>query len=315
MGSMIYLVTGGKGFIGSNLVDHLLDKGHAVVIIDNNSSGKEENIAHHASHPHLTVYNRDVVDPLEDIFEIHKPIEAVFHLAAIPQVQFSIKNPLPTHRANINGTLNLLEHCRNFDVKRFIFSSSSAIYGDQEVLPLHEDIPPRPLSPYALHKLTGEHYCKLFHYLYGIQAVSLRYANVFGPRQDPHGAYAGLIPKFITLIRSDQQPVIYGDGETTRDFIYVDDVVSANMYAAHTDSSDVFGYTFNIGSTMERSVNDVTDFLLRMSGKDMKPQYSSPVIEPRRSCLDSSKAKRLLGWEPQTSFEDGLKKTYDYFTS
>jgi len=220
-----YLVTGGAGFIGSHLVDRLLKDGHEAVVIDDFSLGKKENLS---ARPRLKIYKKSICEKLDLIFKQHR-FDAVFHLAALPRVQFSIAHPRQSHEANVNGTLNLLIAARDRGVKRFIYSSSSSVYGNQTILPLVETMTPNPMSPYAFQKLAGEHYCRLFAELYGLETVSLRYFNVYGPRQNPDGAYAGQIPKFFSKLLAGETPVINGDGKQTRDNTYVDDVVEANL--------------------------------------------------------------------------------------
>lgn len=308
---MIYLVTGGTGFIGSHLVDKLLKEGNEVIVVDNNYSGRDKNLVQHKDNEKLIVYKKSICEDLNDVFK--NKIDAVFHLAAIASVQFSIDNPTETHNVNVNGTFNLLNTCRRFGIKRFIFSSSSAIYGDQKKLPTNEDAKPNPISPYALHKLIGEYYCKLFTTIYGMETISLRYFNVFGPRQNPEGDYACLIPKFIKLIRQNKTPIINGDGKQTRDFVHVSDVVEANVLAAKTENKRCFGEAFNIGSGKNISVNEVTETILNLSKKNIKPIHGPAVIEPRHTMADIKKAKTLLDWEPKTNFEDGFKETYEYF--
>ena len=307
------LVTGGAGFIGSHLVDRLLKEGHDVVVIDDFSIGKEENLANHKGNRQLSVYRRSVCDNLTDLFMTGK-FDVVFHLAAIASVQFSIQEPIKTHEVNVNGSLNLLNCCKKFNVKRFVFSSSASVYGDQDSLPLHEDTKPSPLCPYALHKLIIENYCKLFHKLYGIETICLRYFNVYGSRQDPGGAYALLIPKFISLVNKNEIPIINGDGEQTRDFVYVDDVVNAIVAAGNTHSKECFGQAFNIGSGKSISVNEVANKIIELSSKNITPRHGPALIEVKNSLPDISKAKTLLCWEPKVSFEQGLKETYKYFT-
>jgi len=310
---MAYVVTGGAGFIGSNLVDELLAQKKEVLVIDDFSSGKEENLAKHKNNPQLKIFRKSICDNIEDIVS-ECPVEAVFHLAAIPKVQFSIKEPIKAHNVNVDGTLNLLNFCKNHAVKRFVFSSSSSIYGDQDKLPLHEEMKSNPMSPYALHKLIGENYCKLFNSLYGIEAISLRYFNVYGPRQDAESQYSCLIPRVIQFIGRGEQPIINGDGKQTRDFIYVSNVVKANINAAAIQNKECFGNIFNIGSGKNFSVNDVTDKIIGLSRKDIKPFYGPAVIEPKDTLADISKAKNLLGFSiDENSFEEGLKKTYEFF--
>jgi UDP-glucose 4-epimerase len=305
---MQLLVTGGAGFIGSHLADKLLELGHEVTVIDDFSLGKKENLQNNKN---LKIIKKSICDNLDDVFK--EKIDAVFHLAALPRVQFSIKNPIETHNANVNGTLNLLDTCKKFNVKRFIFSSSSAVYGDQKTLPLKEDMKPNPMSPYALHKLVGEYYCRLYSLLYGLEAISLRYFNVFGPRLNPEGDYACLIPKFINLIKKGVRPTIYGNGTKTRDFTFVSDAVEANILAFKTGNKDSFGQVFNVGSGKNISVNDVTKLILKFTNRSIKPIYGPEVIEPEHTLADISKIKNSLSWYSKTSFEEGLQKTIDYF--
>ncbi|MBI2672106.1 GDP-mannose 4,6-dehydratase [Candidatus Woesearchaeota archaeon] len=308
---MKYLVTGGAGFIGSHLVDRLLEEENKVVVVDDFSSGKKANISKHEDNPNLKVYQRDICEDLDEIFEDNE-FDAVFHLAAVTRVQFSIKNRIESHNPNVNGTLNLLEYCRNFGVRRFIFSSSSSVYGDQDKLPFTESMTPNPKSPYALQKLIGEQYCDLFRFLDSLETISLRYFNVYGPRQNPDGDYACLIPKFIKLIRKNKQPDIHGDGEQTRDFTYVSDVVEANLLAEKA-GKECFGQVFNIGSGKNHSVNEVTAKLLKLSKGDIKPVHSPSVIEPKNTLADIEKAEKLLKWKPKVSLEEGLELTFEYF--
>lgn len=310
---MTYLVTGGAGFIGSHVVDELLNLGHKVLVIDDFSLGKKENLAQHQDNKNLVVYKKSICSRLTEIFQKNPKIDALFHLAALPRVQFSIEHPIKTHKVNVNGTLNLLESCRQFEIKRFIFSSSCAVYGNQEALPFTEEMSPNPLCPYGLHKLVGEYYCRLFYQLYDLETISLRYFNVFGPRLDPQGDYACVIPKFTRLIRQGKSPTINGDGKQTRDFIFVSDVVRANLLAAQTQNKDCFGQVFNIGSGQNLSINEIAQRIIKLSGQKIQPRYGPPVVEPRHTLADTQKAKKLLGWQPKISFESGLKKTYDYF--
>ncbi len=309
--AMKVIVTGGAGFIGSHVAERLLKEGNEVTIIDDFSSGKEDNIASFRNHPKLTVHKADICDDLSELF---KGVKAVFHLAALPRVQFSIAHPVETHEANVNGTLNLLELCRKTGVKRFVFSSSSSVYGDQERLPLTEAMIPNPMSPYALHKLIGEYYCRFYYQFYGVETVCLRYFNVYGPRQNPSESYACLIPKFIKMINAGQSPIINGDGKQTRDFAFISDVVEANMLAAQTKKKECFGNFFNIGGGANKSVNEVTDIILKMSKKDVKIHHGPSVIEPHDTLADVSKAKKMLDWEPKVKFEEGMKKTFEFFT-
>ena len=304
------LVTGGAGFIGSNLVEELVKQNHEVIVLDNLETGKEENLA--SIKDEITFHKETITNNLKSIL---KDIDIVFHLAALPRVQFSIHNPIRSHETNINGSFNLLKLCSDAGVKRFIFSSSSSIYGNQETLPLRETMKPNPMSPYALHKLTIEHYCKLFHELYGLKTISLRYFNVYGPKQDPSGDYAILIPRFINMISKDSPPTIRGDGDQTRDFTFVDDVISANLAAASSRNKKIFGEAFNIGAGNNISVNEITEKLLKHLNSNLKPIYVSPVIEPKDTLADVSKAKSLLGWQPKIKIDEGLKKTVEYYAN
>ncbi len=304
-----YLVTGGAGFIGSHLVDRLIADGHSVVVIDDFSLGKEGNIP---ARPELTLYRQSITEDLSNIFRKHR-FDAVFHLAALPRVQYSITYPRESHEANANGTLNLLISARDAGVKRFVFSSSSSVYGDQPTLPLNESMHPLPMSPYALQKLIGEHYCRLFAELYGMETVSLRYFNVYGPRQNPDGAYSGQIPKFFDKLLRGETPIINGDGEQTRDNTYVADVVEANILAAK--EGNIWGDYFNIGGGQNYSVNATAIKILALTKSLLTPTHGPAVIEPRNTLADVAKAKSALGWEPKTDFETGLQKTYEYFAT
>ena len=301
------LITGGTGFIGSHLVDRLLEQGDTVIVIDDFSSGKEKNLAHHRGNPRLKVHNKSICD--EDILDLFKEVEVVYHVAAMPRVQYSIEHPQKTNEVNIHGTLNVLEMCRKAGVKRVVYSASSSSYGDQDEMPLIETMAQNPMSPYALEKLVGEYYCSLYHSIHGINTVSLRYFNVYGPRQDPSGGYACLIPKSIQLVEDGKSPEIYGDGEQTRDFIFVKDVVEANILVAKTENKKAFGQVFNIGSGNKLSVNFVVKSVI--GNRDIKPKHGPPVIEPRDSLADISKAKNILGWTPKYTFEQGLKETVE----
>ncbi len=308
---MKYLVTGGAGFIGSHLTDMLLEKGEKVVVIDNLSTGKN-NLSNQLSNSKLKFYQKDIRDNLTDIFNNEKP-DIVIHLAANPNVQYSIQNPEETHDINVNGTVNLLGLSRKLGVKRFIFICSSAVYGDQTENIMFENLTPNPMSPYGLHKLIGEHYCKLYYFLYNLQTISLRLFNVFGPRQNTNSPYGAVIARFSSLISKNQQPTIYGDGEQTRDFVFVSDVADAIIKASETRNPECFGEHFNLGSGKSVSVNNMTHLLIKFSGKNIKPIYEQAMIETRHSLANISKISNHLAWTPKISFEYGLKKTYDYF--
>ena len=322
---MKYIVTGGGGFIGSHVVDRLLARGDEVVVIDDFSLGKKENLAQHKKNKNLTVYKSSICSDLSTIFKKEKNIAAIFHLAALPRVQFSIAHPWESHDANINGTLKLLMAAKEFGIRRFVYSSSSSVYGNQSTMPLVETMFPRPLSPYALQKYSGEEYCRLFHSLYGLETVSLRYFNVYGPRQNPDGAYSGQIPKFFSKLLKGEVPVINGDGTQTRDNTYVADVVEANILSAQLTPAfsspqgggleGAWGQAFNIGAGRNTSVNETTRLLLELTKSRIQPTHGPAVIEPHDTLANTSKSKSILGWEPKTDFAKGLQETYKYFSS
>lgn len=305
------LITGGAGFIGSHLVDRLLKEGYVVVVFDDFSLGKEENLAQHKNNKNLVIYRKSIGDDLSEIFSKHS-FRVVFHLGAIPSVQFSLQEPQKTNAINLGGTLNLLEHCRKFKLKRFILSSSSAVYGMQNILPIKETAHLRPLSPYGLQKLMSEQYCHLYHVVYGLETISLRYFNVFGPRQNPKGDYASLIPKFIQQVSEGKSPTINGDGTQTRDFVFVSDVVEANLLAAKTNNKVCFGEAFNIGTEKNISVNKIASLIISLAQKKVKPLYGPSLIEPKNTQADITKAEKMLDWKPKISFEEGLKYMFNY---
>lgn len=309
---MKYIVTGAAGFIGGHMAEALLARSDSVVILDNLDGGSQEMVDMLLQKGDAVFYKRSITENLDDIFEKEKP-DGVFHFAALPRVQFSIAEPIKTHDANVDGTLNLLETSRRHDVPRFVFSSSSSVYGDQEMLPLIETMKPGPMSPYALHKLIGEHYCKMYNDLYGLETVSLRYFNVYGPRQNPEGAYATLICKFADRFLRGEVPVINGDGTHTRDFTYVTDVVAANIAAMETSDKEALGNYFNVGAGNQISVNEVAQRIKEMVKTDLEPKHGPEVVEPKATYADVSKAKRMLQWEPRVSFDEGIQKTMQYF--
>ena len=292
------LVTGGAGFIGSHLVQRLLAKGCRVTCLDDLSEGKWENLP---KHPKLTKVKASI---LSNISKYASENEVIFHLAAIPRLQKSLAFPWQSHRANIDGTLKLLLLAKQHKIKKFIFASSSSVYGNQNRLPFEETMVPDPLVPYSLQKLVGEKYCQMFSRLWGLETIALRYFSVYGPRMNPDGAYALLIPKFIKLISQDIAPTINGDGKQVRDFTYVSDVVDATLLAAESDLS---GEVFNIGFGKSISVNDVAQIINRIMGKNIKPVHGPPVVEPKATLSSSKKAKKYLGWEPKVDLEKGLK--------
>lgn len=295
------LVTGGAGFIGSHLTRRLLKDGWKVTVIDDLSLGSWENLP---SHPNLI---KQKISILEDMSPFVSGCDVIFHLAALSSVQRSLDQPKETDNVNVRGTLNLLLAARDHGVKKFIFSSSMSVYGQQDRLPLTEKMELKPISLYGLQKKIGEEYCQLFTKLWSLPTISLRYFNVYGPGMFSSGASANFLPKFIKLMVQNKIPVINGDGEQTRDFTYVDDVIEANILAAR---STISGEVFNIGSGRKFSINEVVKLLNKFMNKDIKPTHHSPTGVEQRSTLASiAKAKKLLGWRPRVKFEDGLKVT------
>jgi UDP-glucose 4-epimerase len=307
---MKYLVTGGAGFIGSNIVEELLKRGDSVRVLDNFSTGKRENLEK----------VKDDIELIEgDVRSYHivqeavKGIDVVLHQAALPSVPRSIKDPITTNEVNIVGTLNLLEASVREKIKRFVFASSSSIYGDNPELPKHEGMTPNPLSPYAVSKLAGENYCRVFSNIYNIETVCLRYFNVFGPKQDPNSQYSAVIPKFIKAIMRDESPVIFGDGSHSRDFTYVANVVDANLKGA-AQKINTQNVTVNCACNEQISLNKLVDSINKIANKDIKPIYN----ERRKgdilhSFAGISKIKEELGYEPVIKFDEGLTKTFKYY--
>lgn len=287
------IVTGGAGFIGSNLADALIEEGFEVHIIDNLSGGKKENVNAKAN-----LHILDITD-LAAIKPIFTDTAYVFHLAALPRVQYSIDHPAETNKTNVEGTLNVLIASHKAKVKKLIYSASSSAYGDQGKMPLKEDFPAHPKSPYGLHKYLGELYCKLWHEVYGLSTVSLRYFNVYGPRNNPEGAYALVIAKFLRQRGAGEPMTITGDGEQTRDFTHVKDVVRANLLAVKSEQVGK-GEVMNIGAGHNYSIKKIAELI----GGPVT--HIEPRLEPRNTLADNSLAKKLLGWEPQVSIEEGI---------
>ena len=303
------LVTGGAGFIGSHLAQALVEAGNKVRILDNFSTGKEENISHLLDD--IEVVRGDLRD-LETVRKAVKGVEFVFHEGALPSVQKSVGDPLTTNHVNITGTLHVLMAARDEGVRRVIYAASSSAYGDSPTLPKTETMTAKPLSPYAVQKYAGEHYCRVFYDLYGLETVSLRYFNVFGPRQDPTSQYAAVIPRFITALAKGEPPTVYGDGEQTRDFTYIDNVVEANLRAARAGGAA--GEVINIASGTQYSLNDVLRLLRGILRADIEAVYTDPRPgDVRHSLADISKARSLLGYAPKVTFEEGLRRSVDSF--
>ena len=304
------LVTGGAGFIGSNLVESLLKKGCQVRILDDLSTGKEKNLSSFSEK--FEFFKGSLLD--ENLLKkCLKNVDIVFHTAAIPSVPRSVKEPLPTSKINILGSLNVLENARMAKVKRLINSSSSSVYGDTDVLPKHEEMPPQPLSPYAIAKLSIEYFGRVYSNLYHLEVFNLRYFNVFGPRQDPLSNYAAVIPLFIKAFLKNESPIIYGDGEQTRDFTFVNDVVQANLKAATAKTG--IGDNFNIAGGQKISINDLVKLIQKISKRNISAKNDPPRPgDILHSHASISKAKKHLDWQPTYSLEEGLKKTFDWFS-
>jgi nucleoside-diphosphate-sugar epimerase len=305
-----YLVTGGAGFIGSNIVKKILENGDWVRAVDNLSTGRKENIQEFLGNPHFEFVEGDITDPAT-AQKVVEGIDVVLHQAAVPSVPRSIENPLVSNNANINGTLNMLVAARDAKVKRFVYASSSSVYGDNPALPKKEDFPIMPISPYALTKYAGERYAQIFWRIYGLNTVCLRYFNVFGPKQNPLSQYAAVIPKFITALLANQSPVIFGDGQQSRDFTFVDNVVAANLLAAK--SKEGAGEVFNIACNQETSLNQLVSFLQEIIGSNVASEYKEfRPGDVMHSRADISKAQTMLGYNPVVSIQEGLQKTVEY---
>jgi nucleoside-diphosphate-sugar epimerase len=306
-------VTGGAGFIGSNLTEHLISMGYSVVVIDNLSTGRKQNLSGWTenSGDRFQFLQADINDT-DQLRHTFSGVTYVFHLAAIPSVARSVENPAATQAANINGTLSVLTAARDAGVRRVIAASSSSIYGDEPNLPKVENRIGRSLSPYALSKFVTEEYCRLFYQLYGLEAVSLRYFNVFGPRQNPKSEYAAVIPLFSTLLLAGKPPVVFGDGEQSRDFTFVSNVIDANWKAATTPG--VAGEAFNIGCGGQTSLNQLIEQMNGILGCQIKPKYEAARKgDVRHSAADISKAAKMLGYVPAVSLETGLRHVLDWY--
>ncbi|MBI4526184.1 MAG: SDR family oxidoreductase [Deltaproteobacteria bacterium] len=305
----MHLVTGGAGFIGSHLVERLVSMGEAVRVLDNFSFGTNDNI--HSVRDKIEIIRGDVLDA-SALRKAMEGIEVVFHQAALRSVPFSVDNPGVVNQVNVDGTLDVLLAARDAGVRRVVYASSSSVYGDTDVTPKKEKFIPRPLSPYAVSKLAGEHYCKVFRALYGLETVSLRYFNVFGPRQDPNSQYAAVIPRFICWALAGEPLEIHGDGLQSRDFTYVENVIDANLFAAR--SPEAVGAVINVAQGKEHTLLDLVDLLGRILNREVQWIYKNARAgDIRRSLADISVAKRLLGYRPRVAFEEGIVKTVEFF--
>jgi UDP-glucose 4-epimerase len=305
----LYLVTGGAGFIGSNIVEELVKRGEKVRVLDNFSTGKWENLVPFLNH--IEIIEGDIRS-YHIVKEAVDDVDFILHQAALPSVPRSIKDPVTTNEVNVGGTLNILHAALDAKVKRVVFASSSSIYGDSPILPKKEDMPPNPLSPYAVSKLAGEKYCQVFSRIYGLHTVSLRYFNVFGPKQNPDSQYSAVIPKFIKAVIKNESPVIYGDGNQSRDFTFVENVVNANLLAVQNEFPN--GLVLNCACHEQISINILVSHLCKYMNTDVSPNYQEfrpgDVIH---SFADISLIKKTINYKPIIFFDRGLKKTIDWY--
>lgn len=306
---MRFVVTGGAGFIGSNTVDELVRRGHSVVVLDDLSTGKEENLAEIRNK--ITLIKGSITD-IEVVRKAMHEAEYVLHLAARTSVPKSVKDPIETNRVNIDGTLNVLVAARDAKAKRFVFAASSSAYGETPTLPKAEKMVPQPISPYGVTKYVGELYAQTFGRCYGLENVSLRYFNIFGPRQDPSSPYSGVLAKFCSAFLEGTQPVIFGDGEQTRDFTYVENAVQANLLAC--EAPNVSGKMFNVGIGGRVSLNETMGLLNKISGQNLEAKYEPGRDgDIRDSQADISQIREFLGYEPVVGFEEGLRRTFEWY--
>jgi nucleoside-diphosphate-sugar epimerase len=313
--AMKVLVTGGSGFIGSHLVDALLRRGANVRVLDNLTTGHRANLAGVPTgcegHGRFTFIEGDITDRTT-VQEAVKGIDYVLHQAALPSVQRSVEDPMTSNMVNVEGTLNVLIAAREAGVRRVVYASSSSVYGDSPQLPKVEHMAPNPLSPYAVSKLAAEAYCRAFTRVYSLETVSLRYFNVFGPRQDPGSLYAAVLPRFIEALLDRKRPVIYGNGMQSRDFTFIENVVQANLLALEAEG--VGGEAFNIACGESVDLRMVLQFLAEFSGQLVEPEYRAPRAgDVKHSLADISKAARMLGYRPAIPFREGLQQTFEFF--
>jgi len=304
-----YLVTGGAGFIGSHTVDELVRRGHDVVVFDDLSTGKAANLAH--VEPQVEVLHQSITD-LDKLRGACRGIDYVIHLAARTSVPQSMADPVDTNRINVEGTLNVLLAARDAKVKRVVFAGSTAVYGDTLTLPTKEDTPAAPISPYGTSKLAGEIYGQVFHRSYGLEFVSLRYFNVFGPRQDPSSPYSGVLSRFGAALLNKERPTVFGDGEQSRDFVYVGNVAAANLLAC--EAKGAAGLAINVGTGTRHTLNQTLALLEKVTGRPAKANYAPPREgDIRDSQADITRARSVLGYSARVGFEEGLKHTWEWF--
>ena len=306
-----YLVTGGAGFIGSNLVRFILSQGHHVAVLDNFSTGKRENIKDLLGQ--ITLIEGDIRDK-NDVAAAVQGCVAIFHQGALGSVPRSIDNPITSHEVNVNGTINILESARAAGIKRIVFASSSSAYGNQPVSPKREDMPVMPISPYAASKVSCEAYLQAYSNAFGLETVSLRYFNVFGPRQDPYGAYAAVIPAFVSKLIKNESPIVYGDGEQSRDFCYIDNVCHANWLAANAPAENCDGKPINIACRESVSLNQILDKLRELLGVSIKTVFQSERVgDVKHSLANIDRAKEKIGYVPLVKFEQGLEMAIHWY--
>ena len=306
---MNYLVTGGAGFIGSNIVEELLRRGENVRVLDNFSTGKRENLAQFLDQIELIEGD---IRSYHIVREAVVGVDAILHQAALPSVPRSIKDPITSNEVNVTGTLNILNAAKDAKVKRVVFASSSSVYGDNPELPKHEGMVPNPLSPYAVSKLAGEKYCGVFARIYGLETVALRYFNVFGPRQDPNSQYSAVIPRFIIAMLNDKQPVIFGDGEQSRDFTFIANIVNANILAATKEN--ISSISINCACHGRVTLNELVNKINKILQKNISPIYQNERSgDIKHSFANISAAEKYLGYKPTVDFDAGLKMTIDAY--
>lgn len=306
-----YLVTGGAGFIGSNIAEALVQRGDRVRVLDNLSTGDRENLRHLEGDVELVV--GDIVDP-EAVRRAMEGIDIVFHQAALASVPLSVSDPLASHAACATGTLNVLHEAHQAGIRRVVYASSSALYGDQPTSAKRETDVPSPLTPYGVAKLAGEHYCHAAYHTYGLETVCLRYFNVFGPRQDPQSPYSAVIPLFITAMLRGERPKIYGDGKQSRDFTFVQNVVAGNLLAAEVPG--IAGRSFNMADGRATDLLTLIRLLNEFLGTDIQPEFApARVGDIRDSMSDITLARQVLGYDPPIDFQTGLKNSIDYYRS
>jgi nucleoside-diphosphate-sugar epimerase len=306
-----YLVTGGAGFIGSNIVDELLRRGHDVIVMDDLSVGREENLAGVRG---KIDFRKQSIRDLQAVESACSGVDYVIHLAALASVPRSVKNPVETNAVNIDGTLNVLVAARDRKVRRVVYAASSSAYGEAATLPKVETMPAAPVSPYGVTKYVGELYAQVFGRVYGLGNVSVRYFNVFGPRQDPTSQYSGVLSRFMLAVLRGEQPVIFGDGEQSRDFTFIDNIVDETLRACEAEQAS--GMVFNGGTGARITLNEVIKVLEKIAGRRIDPRYDPPRPgDIRHSQADISLARKLLGYQPLVYFEEGLRRTWEWYNS